>query len=69
MTLLNTELDLILLEKSGSLAILGPNQYAIQNAFHSSGRMCARDTHDTGKRHSPLDFISLRTSRGTDQSQ
>ena len=68
MTLVDTELDLILPEKSGSLAIPGPNQHAIQNAFYNSGRIiCARGTQDTGKRHSPLNFISLRPSRGTDQ--
>ena len=65
-TLLDTELDLILFEKSRFLAIPGPNHYATQNAFYSSGRIFARGTQGAGKRHSPLDFISFRTKRGAD---
>ena len=68
-TLVDTELDLILLEKGRCIVISSPDKYAIQNAFYSSRRMCAGGTRDTGKRHSPLDFISFRNSCGTDQSR
>jgi hypothetical protein len=68
-TLVDTDLNLILLEKGRSLVIPSPNHYAAQNAFYSSGRIYARGTQDAGKRLSPLDFISFRTSRGTDQSR
>ena len=67
-TLLDTELDLILLDKGRFLAIPGPNCDAIQKAFCSSGKICACGTQE-GKRHSPLNFISLITSRGIDQSR
>lgn len=66
-TLVDTDLNIILLEKSYSIAVPGPNQYPIQNTFYSPRRICACGTQKCGKRHSPLDLISFCASRGTDK--
>ena len=65
-TLVDTDLNIILLEKSRSLAVPGPNQYSIQNPFYNPGRICACGTRKREKRLSPLDFISFCPSSGTD---